>query len=156
VLDDHPAAIRSRLLGERNFYTLYAYVEPGQPLAGVFNAIERHALVYKRPILFRDGRMTLTIGGAEPALQDGFDDIPESVTVTIDRVGDYDPGTNSVLSLLTDRQREALDVALEAGYYDTPRRLTCEELGAELDCSPSTANNLVREAERTVLSALGV
>jgi predicted DNA binding protein len=156
LLDDHPAVIRSRLLAQRNFYSLYAHVEPDRPLTDLLYAVQDHALLYKQPLLFTDDRLRVTIGGDEPALQRWLEDLPEGVTVTVDRYGDYEPGVNSVLSLLTDRQREALNVALESGYYDTPRRTTCEELGAALDCSPSTANDLVREAERTVMTALRV
>jgi predicted DNA binding protein len=156
ALDRREAVIRSRLLAQRNFHTLYAHVDAGQPLTDVVRAIQRHALVYKRPLLFKDDRVAVTLGGPPGALRQALDDMPSSVAVTVDRVGDYEPGVHSVLSLLTDRQREALRAAVAAGYYDTPRQLTCAELGAELDCAPSTANDLVRQAERTVMSALWV
>lgn len=55
---------------------------------------------------------------------------------------------------LTDRQREVLSAAYEAGYYDRPRRKTGEELAGELDISPSTFAQHVRAAERNLLSIL--
>jgi predicted DNA binding protein len=156
ALDGQGSVIRSRLQAQRNFHTLYAHVDAGQLLTDVVRTIERHALVYKRPLLFKDEQVAVTLGGAPESLRKALDDMPASVAVTVDRVGDYEPGVHSVLSMLTDRQREALRAAVAAGYYDTPRQLTCAELGAELDCAPSTANDLIRQAERTVMAALWV
>lgn len=163
TLDDHPRVLRSCLstqrsarTGQRNARTLYAHVEHGQPLVDIIHAIERYALLYKRPIPFRDERMTVTVGGFESAIWSALADLPESLTVEIHRVGEYDPDVDGVLSLLTDRQWEALTVALESGYYDTAGRTTCEELAATLGCSPSTANDRIREAERRVMSAIQI
>lgn len=60
----------------------------------------------------------------------------------------------AVESALTDRQREVLTTAYERGYYDQPRRVTGEELAAELDISPSTFAQHVRAAERNLLTLL--
>jgi hypothetical protein len=156
AIDDHPAIIRNRLSTYSGSHHLYAHARHGQPLVDIFRAVERHALLYKRPIPFRDGRMTVTIGGTESALQRALDDLPERVGVDVERVGDYDPGVDGILALLTERQREALTAALESGYYDTPRAATCADVGAALGCAPSTANDRLREAERTVLSTIRI
>ncbi len=55
---------------------------------------------------------------------------------------------------LTDRQRDVLKAALEAGYYEWPRETTGSELAAELGISSATFSQHVHTAERKVLSAL--
>jgi predicted DNA binding protein len=57
---------------------------------------------------------------------------------------------------LTDRQREALMLALSRGYYESPRQTSTEELAEELNIAQSSVSGLLRRAERRLLSsALG-
>jgi len=54
-------------------------------------------------------------------------------------------------SLLTDRQREALDTAVRAGYYAVPRDCTLAELADELGVDKSTASETVRRGQARIL-----
>jgi len=57
---------------------------------------------------------------------------------------------------LTDRQQEALTVALSRGYYESPRQASTEELADELGISQPATSDLLRRAERQLMSsALG-
>lgn len=60
----------------------------------------------------------------------------------------------AVLERLTDRQREVLQAAHGAGYYERPRRNTGEEITAELGISPTTFQEHVRTAERKLVTFL--
>ncbi|AUV80282.1 helix-turn-helix domain-containing protein [Salinigranum rubrum] len=53
--------------------------------------------------------------------------------------------------LLTTRQRDLLDRAVEHGYYDTPRGCTLTELAEELDLAKSTLSERLHRIEGTVL-----
>jgi len=55
---------------------------------------------------------------------------------------------------LTDRQREVLETAYDAGYFERPRETTGEELAAELGIRPATFSQHVRAAQDNLLSAL--
>ncbi|MFC6785259.1 bacterio-opsin activator domain-containing protein [Halobaculum halobium] len=55
---------------------------------------------------------------------------------------------------LTDRQREVLRTAFEAGYYDWPRGCTGEEVAAELDIASATFSEHVHAAERTLIASM--
>lgn len=52
---------------------------------------------------------------------------------------------------LTDRQCEALRLALDRGYFESPSEVTLEELAAELDITPQTLSKHVRTAVRKVI-----
>lgn len=55
---------------------------------------------------------------------------------------------------LTDRQREVLEVAFEAGYYEWPRETTGAELAEQLGISQPTLSEHLSAAERKLLSLL--
>jgi len=55
---------------------------------------------------------------------------------------------------LTDRQREVLRTAFEAGYYDWPRGCTGKEVAEELDIASATFSEHIRAAERKLFAAL--
>lgn len=55
---------------------------------------------------------------------------------------------------LTDRQREVMEAACRAGYFDWPRESTAEEVASSLDISPPTLHAHLRKAEKTLLADL--
>lgn len=55
-------------------------------------------------------------------------------------------------SLLTDRQRRLLTLAVERGYYETPRSCTLTDLADELGIAKSTASEILHRAEGKVLT----
>lgn len=54
--------------------------------------------------------------------------------------------------LLSDRQAEVVNAALDGGYYEWPREADAETLAAELDISHTTFLEHLRKAERTLLT----
>ncbi|MFD1599315.1 helix-turn-helix domain-containing protein [Halobellus rarus] len=55
---------------------------------------------------------------------------------------------------LTEKQREVIQTAFEAGYYDWPREATGEDVAAELEIASATFSEQIHAAERKLLSAL--
>ncbi|MDG6898840.1 MAG: helix-turn-helix domain-containing protein [Nitrososphaerota archaeon] len=53
----------------------------------------------------------------------------------------------------TARQEEILRVALDLGYFDFPKRIRLEELAEKLHITPGTLSEILRRAERNVLSS---
>lgn len=54
--------------------------------------------------------------------------------------------------LLTERQREVVDAALAAGYYDYPRECSLTELAADLGVDKSVVSRILQRAEGRVMS----
>lgn len=54
---------------------------------------------------------------------------------------------------LTDRQRDALTLALSRGYYESPRKVTAQELAEEFDISQPAMSGLLRRGEHQLLSS---
>ncbi|MEF8894488.1 PAS domain S-box protein [Halodesulfurarchaeum sp.] len=61
---------------------------------------------------------------------------------------------DGVLGNLTDRQRESLETAYRAGYYDWPRRSTATDVAESLGIASSTLHGHLRKAEGIVLSTV--
>lgn len=63
---------------------------------------------------------------------------------------------SSLISSLTERQREVLVTAISAGYYQTGSDPTIETIAAELDLSPSTTWEHLQRAEQKVMNEVKV
>ncbi len=76
------------------------------------------------------------------------------VDIELLRINEY-ASLGSTDAGLTDSQREALLVALEAGYFEDPRDATLSDVAAELDISQPAASGLLRRGiKRLVVSSL--
>lgn len=59
--------------------------------------------------------------------------------------------TRSTDALLTDRQREVLELAVRAGYFEVPRQATLADLAEHLDVDKSTVSGVLRRAQARIL-----
>ncbi|MFC4358354.1 helix-turn-helix domain-containing protein [Halobium salinum] len=72
------------------------------------------------------------------------------VRFSLDRLVNED-GTPGTDPLLTAKQREALVDAWEAGYFDTPRRVTLGDIATGLDVSDQAVSQRLRRAVATLV-----
>lgn len=136
------------------FY-LYLHVKPGEPAGQLMEIAQRHALIIEPPLVFTDrGGIRVTIVGQHEMLRQSLEEFPDEIQISIEQVGRYSPEQPPVLSILTERQIEVFQMAVEKGYYEIPRRATHEDIAAELDCAPSTIDEHLRKAEARVLPSL--
>ncbi|WP_222919209.1 helix-turn-helix domain-containing protein [Natrinema sp. SYSU A 869] len=101
-----------------------------------------------------DGTNTFTVIGTATDIQAAVDGVPDAVGVTVERVGGKRVAADSVVGRLPARQREAIETALELGYYDVPRDATSEDVARELGCATATAAEHLQKAESTVMASL--
>lgn len=133
----------------------YLTGETGPASRALFENFTRGSLLTVPPIQCHpDGRSTFTIVGADGDIQAAVDGVPEGASVTVERVGGEQVTPDGAVARLSDRQREAVEVAIATGYYDVPRTATVEDVGDELDCGTTTAAEHLRKAEAAVLNAL--
>lgn len=135
----------------------YCFVESeGTATArALFENFTRGSLLTVPPVTWnRDGTSSFTLVGPEADIQAAVDGVPEAVDVTVESVGGTAVTAEGVVGRLSPRQRETVEIALDVGYYDVPRRATSEDVARELGCAPATAAEHLQKAEATVLSAL--
>lgn len=108
------------------------------------------------PIEFAaNGETRMEVVGRAADVQAVVDGFPPAYEVRVDRVSSYGRGMTATGSLLTERQREALAVAVELGYYDIPRTASVEDVAGELNCAPSTASDHLRKAQARLARDVG-
>jgi predicted DNA binding protein len=60
-------------------------------------------------------------------------------------------GDDLVESVLTEKQRDALLLALQQGYFQTPRQVTLSKLADEFDISQQSLSDLIRRGNEALL-----
>lgn len=140
--------IRSvELLWKRDDVAL-VQVESTNPL--LLLPITRAGVPLETPFEIRDGEATWKLSTTSERLStlgDHLDDL--GIDFRIEYVRSF--GTRETDELLTDRQREVFLVALDRGYYDTPRDVTLTALADDLDVAKATASDILHRAEGKVL-----
>lgn len=141
-------------VGDDAFYTYVEEERRDEDLAWM-QAFARPSLIVVPPVEYTsDGDTLFTVVGSADDLQGLVADLPNDISVDVDRVGEYDEQHSAgTAPALTERQREAVTAALDVGYYDNPRRGSLADVADELDCATGTASELLRRAEYTALSA---
>lgn len=136
------------------FY-LYLHIKPGEPAGQLMGIAQRHALIIEPPLVFTErGGIRTTIVGQHEMLRQALEEFPDEIQISIEQVGRYSPEQPPILSILTERQIEVFQMAVEKGYYEIPRRATHEDIAADLGCAPSTIDEHLRKAEARVLPSL--
>ncbi|MFB6146283.1 MAG: helix-turn-helix domain-containing protein [Halobacteriaceae archaeon] len=118
--------------------------------SAVLDAVAGARAVFVPPVVFREtGAVQFEAVGETSALGAFHENLSEFGAVTVERVHEFEGRRTP--ARLTDRQRAALAAAVEAGYYEVPRDGAVADVAAALDCSTSTAGELLRKAEAAVV-----
>ncbi|MFC4405369.1 histidine kinase N-terminal 7TM domain-containing protein [Haloarchaeobius iranensis] len=107
-----------------------------------------------------DGRLTFVAetatGNAVRELTEALDDVVGPVSLQSKRErppAAEDEGRTAPIEELTDRQREAVVAAHNAGYFDWPRESTAEEIADAMEIASSTFHSHLRKSLSKVVSA---
>lgn len=123
-------------------------------LEDVLDAVTKKGIIVAKPVVYRNGEVHARIVGSSSTLQEAVDEIPSEIDLEIVSVGDFDRSRESPVSVLSDRQREALLTAFELGYYEQPRCSTHEDVAVRLGCEPNTASEHLQKAESKILTGV--
>jgi len=140
--------------GDDAFY-VYVRDATNAALREIFDLVKASPVVVIPPVEYApDGTVSYSVFGPSEAIQTAIDRIPEPIAVAVDEITGLggvpdDPGT-----VLSDRQREAVETAFDLGYYEIPREARSEDVARELGCAPSTAAEHLRKAETKLLRSL--
>lgn len=155
LLEDHDQVQRYDIASDDGHLYAFVNVAEREGLSRLLSIVDSHGLLLETPFEFTENGATVTVAGAEPAIQTAFAAaVDEEIDLEVEAAGEYEPDAPAGVEQMTDRQYEALVAAYELGYYETPRTVSFEEVAAELDCAPSTANELLRRAEGALVSSV--
>jgi len=118
-------------------------------------ALDAESLLLVPPVEYRPGGvMRCRIVGTPDDLRGVLAGMPDGVEFDVEAVGEFSGSLPAPDALLTDRQREAVRAAVEAGYYAVPREASLADVAEAIGCAESTASEHLRRAEAAVMRRL--
>jgi predicted DNA binding protein len=114
-------------------------------------------LVIETPIQFTaDDHLKVTYLGTDETFNKLYEYANEMEQLTFDilEMGDYEADRSSFDRLITARQAEVLEVAVDLGYYSDPRQASLEDIGDVVGITPGTVGEHLRKAEERVFTEL--
>jgi len=141
-------------IGEATTYAMVVVRALETPMYdNILRASSQNGLIIRTPIVYRDGAMYGHGVGDPKPLQDALDAVPPELDIQFNVVGEFRGERDVPSRTLSDRQREAVEVALDLGYYDQPRGATHDDIAAELGCASATASDHLQKAEEKLVRA---
>ncbi|MDY6817507.1 MAG: helix-turn-helix domain-containing protein [Halobacteriales archaeon] len=135
----------------------YVYIRDAttDALDDLFGRITESGLIVVPPIRYHeDGTVTFSLFGPETKIQAAIETTPPPVDVTIEEISGLKRMAPIVEAQLSERQREAVEAAIELGYYELPRKADHSAVAETIDCAPSTAAEHLRKAESKLISSV--
>lgn len=125
-------------------WLLFAWIEPTPPVERMLRLRRETDMVVEPPLEPGDGgSLKVDVVGAEPRVRGAADRLLDELRVSVDPVDE---------SGLTPDHYAAVGAALRAGYYDSPRAASVEDVAARVDATPAATERRLREAEASLFA----
>lgn len=142
-------------VAEPDAFYVYIRDATNPQLRQLFDLLDQSPVVVIPPVEYPpDGGVSYSVFGPSSAIQSAIEEIPEPITVSVTEIGSLAAVPSAVESTLSDRQREAIQAAVELGYYDIPRRATQEDIASAISCAPPTVAEHLQKAESKLLRSV--
>jgi len=145
--------VRNYLTAGEDRWMAVSHFEPTEEVRRALTLQRESLLVVDTPIRFTDDDdLTVTYIGTDETFQtlSGYVEELDSMTVEVLEMGEYEADDSTFGRLLTARQEEVLEAAVELGYYNDPRRASLEAVGEAVGIAPGTAGEHLRKVEQRV------
>jgi predicted DNA binding protein len=154
ILADQDDVIAHDVSGDREGLA-YIHVRPTETVHRLLSIVQDNEIVLKTPIdCIAEGGVQVTLVGDDEVIQRVVGEVPDALRLHLEGIGDYHPDSEQLLSVLTERQQEILEAAVESGYYREPREATHEDVARSVGVSAGTVGEHLRKVEGKVLSSL--
>jgi predicted DNA binding protein len=156
LLADEPDAVIDEIRGYDAVHTVELFhCDGGRALVQIeadapvlLRVLDRTGVPVEMPFEISDGEVDWEVTTTRNRLSTLAEELDRSeVGYMVGHIRDE----TSFEDVLTERQQEVLESAIEAGYYDSPRRCTQEALAEDLGMAKSTCSELLHRAEERVI-----
>ncbi|WP_335999800.1 helix-turn-helix domain-containing protein [Halorientalis halophila] len=125
-------------------------------LSAMIQLMDEYDLIVDPPVDIDDeGGLHMQVAGEFKKIREAAQMRPGQLDIELEEDDSGGVDRVDVTTMLTERQLEVLEVALEKGYYEIPRQATNEDIAADLDCSTSTVGEHLRKIESRIISQVG-
>lgn len=139
----------------RENHHVYIHLEANETISELLTIPNEHELVVDTPMVYTHrGGLRVTVIGEEAVMREAMPAIPSSLHLKLEQLGEYEPNTERLFSLLTERQQEILQEAIRQGYYEVPREVTHQDVAESLNCSGGTVGEHLRKIESKLLGEI--
>ena len=157
LLAGSPETIEYDIVGEDGYGVLYLQCRTGGLVDDLLTILREHEIVLDWPIRYIDTGsehgLQLTVIGTSEAIRQAAGDVPDGISLKLERMGEYEPDMGKLSSILTERQETLFDLAVREGYYEVPRETTHQELAEELGLSTGTVSERLQRIESRLVGA---
>jgi predicted DNA binding protein len=134
---------------------VYTYFVPTDTIVELLSLFREYELILDMPLEYTaDGKLRVHIVGEEEIIREVIPQVPDGIGLNLEQITDYAPEEERLFGMLTERQQETLQAAIEAGYYNVPREATHEDIAERLDRSDGTVGEHLRKIEAKVMEAI--
>ncbi|RRJ30572.1 helix-turn-helix domain-containing protein [Halocatena pleomorpha] len=155
ILDTESEVLEYNVTETRESHHVYIHLETNEIISELLTIPNEYELVVDTPMVYTHrGGLRVTIIGEETVFREAMPEIPASLRFKLEQLGEYEPTTERLFSLLTDRQQEILTEAIQQGYYEVPRQVTHQDVAESLDCSGGTVGEHLRKIEAKLLNEI--
>lgn len=152
IMDGSPH-VHEYLVAGDDHWVAVSQLEPTEGARRALELQQESRLVIDTPIRFTaSGALKMTCIGTDETFGELSETIDETAPVTFEvlEMGDYDPDESSFGRMVTSRQEEVLEAAVDLGYYNEPRRATLEDVAEVVGIAPTTVGEHLRKVEERV------
>lgn len=155
VLDTESEVLEYNFTETRENHHVYIHLEANETIEELLTIPHEHEVVVDTPMVYTHrGGLRVTAIGEEEVFREAMPDVPASLRFKLEQLGEYEPTTERLFSLLTERQQEILQEAIRQGYYEVPRKVTHQDVAESLDCSGGTVGEHLRKIEAKLLNEI--
>lgn len=155
ILADSPEVLAYNVSPTGDSVHAYIHFETNDTVGELLGVPQKHEIILDTPIEYtRRGGLRMTVVGEEETIREAIATAPEGIRLKLEETGDYEPSVERLFAQLTTRQQETLQAAVDAGYYEVPRRATHADVAETLDRTGGTVGEHLRKIEAAVLTAI--
>lgn len=155
ILETESEVLEYNFTETRESHHVYIHLEANEIIEDLLTIPNEHEVVVDTPMVYTHrGGLRVTVIGEEDVFREAMPDIPASLRFKLEQLGEYEPTTERLFSLLTERQQEILQEAIRQGYYEVPRKVTHQDVAKSLDCSGGTVGEHLRKIEAKLLNQI--
>lgn len=156
IMDDSPHVIDYLTAGGDRWLAVSQF-EPTEEVRRALELQRESLLVIDTPIRFTsDDNLRITYLGTDETFQELSEHVDEFESVSFDvlDIGDFEADRAAFSRMITPRQEEVLEAAVDQGYYSEPREASLEDVGEVVGISPGTVGEHLRKVEERVFSEM--
>jgi hypothetical protein len=121
----------------------------------ISHVIKEYKCFFEFPIVNVEGRMSIPLVGAKENLKDLLDHLKDlNVEFEVTSLTNYFVKGKDILSSLTPTQYQCLEMAVERGFFEIPKKVDSRKLAAAKGISHSAYLAHIRKAEKKIFKEL--